>query len=174
MLITKEYCKQLEQLHTENVKFGGAPVPHENTDFLIEICNRLNTWDVLDYGCGKGLLAKSLPFPIKEYDPAILGKTQPPEPADFVWCGDVLEHIEPECLDAVLQDLARVIKWRGYLLIHIGPAHKFLPDGRNAHLIQKSPTWWLRKLLDYFTIERFSTHNTSCQIAVHKLIKEVL
>jgi hypothetical protein len=36
-----------------------------------EAVAELKTTSILDYGCGKGYLAKALPFPIWEYDPAI-------------------------------------------------------------------------------------------------------
>jgi hypothetical protein len=41
----------------------------------------------------------------------------------------------------------------------MGPAGKVLEDGRNAHLIQESSSWWLRKLVKYFDIIRLMEHN---------------
>ena len=67
-------------------------------------------------------------------------------------CIDVLEHVEPHLLDNVLTDLRRVTKNVGFFTVHTGPAVKTLSDGRNAHLIQQSATWWLTKLSDYFQI----------------------
>ena len=40
----------------------------------------------------------------------------------------------------------------------MGPAAKVLSDGRNAHLIQKPSSWWLKKLTDYFEILHLQTH----------------
>lgn len=114
---------------------------------------------VLDYGCGKGTLAKTLPFPIWEYDPAIKNKDWPPRPSELVVCADVLEHIEPECLDAVLDDLASLTLDVAYFVIHTKPAGKDLPDGRNAHLIQEGKDWWERKLFGRFTGLTLETHN---------------
>lgn len=67
-------------------------------------------------------------------------------------CTDVLEHIEPECILSVLQDLKRVVKNIGYFTIHTGPARKTLPDGRNTHLIQQKRQWWKNRLKLYFTV----------------------
>jgi len=43
-----------------------------------------------------------------------------PSPASFVACIDVLEHIEPELLDNVLDDLRRVTAQIGVFTVHTG------------------------------------------------------
>jgi len=40
--------------------------------------------------------------------------------------------------------------------VHIGPAVKVLSDGRNAHLIQQPPAWWLPRILERFELVRFN------------------
>jgi hypothetical protein len=97
-------------------------------------------------------LAKAIPFPIWEYDPAIPTKATPPRAADLVVCTDVLEHIEPECLEAVLIDLHRVVLKIGYFIINTGPARKTYADGRNTHLLQEGRAWWEKRLSKYFKI----------------------
>jgi hypothetical protein len=94
-----------------------------------------------------------LDFPIWEYDPAIPEKAESPRPADLVVCTDVLEHIEPDHLKAVLKDLKRCVKRMGYFVINTGPARKTLPDGRNTHLIQQDREWWRNTLGRYFTVK---------------------
>ena len=102
---------------------------------------------VLDYGCGKGGLGLALSHLLMTgYDPAVAGHEGTPEPADLVICTDVLEHIEPECLEEVLDDLRRCALKGVFLTIATRPAKKFLADGRNAHLIQEPMTWWLPKI----------------------------
>lgn len=149
-LISDEYRKLNEDLHRTNVAYGVGAARH--APIVLKLAQRLKTTSILDYGCGKGYLAKSLPFPIWEYDPAIPGKTDSPRPADIVVCTDVLEHIEPDHLDPVLMDLRRCMRKIGYLVIHTGPSTKKLGDGRNAHLIQEKLDWWTHRLRNYFEI----------------------
>jgi hypothetical protein len=63
-----------------------------------------------------------------------------------------LEHVEPDKLLYVLDDLRRVTRKVGYFVIHTGPSSKNLADGRNAHLIQKDAQWWKAKLKKFFTV----------------------
>jgi hypothetical protein len=149
-LITEDYRAQNRTLHDTHTGYGsgGAKYAQLVTDF-----KRLNACEtVLDYGCGKGTLAAQVAFPVAEYDPAIPGKDAKPEPADLVVCTDVLEHIEPECVDAVLDDLERVTAKIGFFAIHLGPALKTLPDGRNTHICDQPPAWWLEKIAQRFEI----------------------
>ena len=91
----------------------------------------------------------------QHYDPAIPEWSAPPAPSDFVVCIDVLEHVEPEFIDNVLDDLARLTLKIGFFTVTTVPAKKTLPDGRNAHLIQMPPGWWLPKFLDRFELVKF-------------------
>lgn len=149
-LISSEYRGLNNRLHTENLAYGVGGGKHAPR--ILKLVEQLKTHSVLDYGCGKGYLAKELSFPIWEYDPAIPGKDETPRPADIVACTDVLEHIEPERLDYVLYDLQRCVKKVGYFTIHTGPSGKTLADGRNSHLIQENWDWWKARLLEYFDI----------------------
>lgn len=149
-LISEQYRKLNTLLHQTNIAYGVGGARHAPT--VKRLCESLNTTSVLDYGCGKGYLAKELAFPIWEYDPAIPGKDASPRPADIVLCTDVLEHIEPDCLHAVLADLRRCMKKVGYFVIHTGPAHKTLADGSNTHKIQEGEEWWRKRLSQIFEI----------------------
>jgi hypothetical protein len=82
--------------------------------------------------------------------------SKPPQPCRFVACIDVLEHIEPDLIDNVLDDLKRVTAGVGFFSVGTGPARKVLADGRNAHLIQKPAAWWLPKFMDRFELARFN------------------
>lgn len=102
---------------------------------------------VLDYGCGQGTLRTALKAQgfapdVMEYDPAIKGKDGLPKPAELVACTDVLEHVEPEKLPAVLAHLRRLTLKAAFLLIATRKANKTLPDRRNAHLIVRPADWW--------------------------------
>lgn len=148
MRISKDYKKLNEQLHADNKHYGESGGRWAST--VLELAYHYNTRDILDYGAGKGKLGDNLPFQIQEYDPCIGDLVAEPKPADIVVCTDVLEHIEPECLDNVLYDLWRLTKKTAFLTISCSPAKKELPDGRNAHLIQEPVQWWLVKLEPYF------------------------
>jgi hypothetical protein len=154
-VISAEYRDLNARLHRDNLAYGVGGGKHADT--VLKLVKTLTKADappvsVLDYGCGKGYLGKALPFPIFEYDPAVQGKQDTPRPADLVICSDVLEHIEPEHLNAVLADLRRCTKQIGYFTIHTGPAQKTLADGRNAHLIQRDKAWWRDKLSTVFVV----------------------
>lgn len=149
-LISAEYCSLNSRLHRDNLAYGVGGGRHSAV--VRKLAEDLKSTSVLDYGCGKGYLAKELPFPIWEYDPAIPGKQESPRPADLVVCTDVLEHIEPDKILYVLADLKRCVKRLGYFVIHTGPSGKVLADGRNSHLIQKNAKWWHRKLSKFFLL----------------------
>ena len=152
------------QLHRENIAYGVGGGKHAST--VLKIVEKGGIKSVLDYGCGKGYLAKQIPFPIWEYDPCIPGKDESPRPADLVVCTDVLEHIEPDCLGAVLSDLKRVTKTVGYFTIHTGPAVKTLPDGRNTHLIQQPKAWWAKTLKKFFTVGQIMESGPELHVVV--------
>lgn len=138
-------------MHEQNPHYGVSGERHKS--LVKQLAIQIGSTDILDYGCGKETLRKSLHrFSVTGYDPAIPGLDKTPEPHDIVYCGDVLEHIEPECLDAVLDDINRVMKQAGILIVNSDPACKFLEDGRNAHLIQKPMHWWAEQLNKRFRI----------------------
>lgn len=149
-LISSEYRGLNERLHRDNLAYGVGGERHAPT--VLKLCKTLKTKNVLDYGCGKGRLSRAIPWAIDQYDPAVPGKTEAPKPADIVICTDVLEHIEPDRLTYVLEDLRRCTLMVAYLTIHIGPALKKLADGRNAHLIQQGQQWWTTQLSKFFQI----------------------
>lgn len=149
-LISAQYRALNAQLHHDNLAYGVGGGKH--APVVIQIAEKMPTRSILDYGCGKGYLAKAIPFPIWEYDPAIPGKDASPRPADLVVCTDVLEHIEPELIGFVLGDMQRCVRKVGYFVIHTGPSSKQLSDGRNAHLIQRPVAWWTDLLGKFFTI----------------------
>lgn len=136
-----------QRLH-ENPNYGVASV--EYAPLVAQILESTDSAEMLDYGAGKGRLGLALrehvkrPLTVYHYDPAIPQWSMSPAPCEFVACIDVLEHIEPHLLDPVLDDLRRVVARVGVFTVHCYPAIKVLPDGRNAHLIQQPPSWWLK------------------------------
>jgi len=152
-LISDEYRNLNKKLHASKNEYGSFG--NKYIEYVLKIMqDNSHIKTVLDYGCGKGELAKSLPFKIFEYDPCVEGKDKDPEPADLVICTDVLEHVERDYLEAVIGDIARCTKTVAFIVINLCPAKKFLEDGRNAHIIQESKEWWADQLLKYFDIKQ--------------------
>lgn len=123
--------------------------------------------EILDYGCGKALLSQAISRPrVINYDPAIGRWAGEPDPADLVVCIDVLEHVEPDCLGAVLRDLRRVTKKVGFFTVATKPARKTLADGRNAHLIVEDYKWWLPQLWETFHVKQYVDQGFSFLVVV--------
>lgn len=160
------------KLH-ENRGYGQASIVM--APFVAEVIRRDRIEEMLDYGAGKGRLGEELewlvawPMRIHRYDPAVPEWSAAPEPAAFVACIDVLEHIEPHLLPNVLDDLRRVTASKGLFTVATGPAMKMLPDGRNAHLIQQPANWWLPHFLTRFELLQFARAPYGFRIEVQKL-----
>jgi hypothetical protein len=170
-LISEEYRQMQRQLH-ENPNYGVASVQY--APLVADILQATGATELLDYGAGKGRLGLTLrehlkrPLTIHHYDPAIPDWSAPPAPCGFVACIDVLEHIEPHLIDNVLDDLKRVTAGVGVFTVHTYAAVKFLPDGRNAHLIQQPPSWWLPRFLERFDLATFNRMPQGFWVAVER------
>ncbi len=166
MKITPEYLEQNRKLHDAG-SYGLSGQRWAKT--VLNVCEATGSRDILDYGCGQRTLEGTLGFAIRNYDPCIPGLDAPPAPADVVVCTDVLEHIEPNCLDEVLDDLKRVTRKVGFFVIANRPAKKTLPDGRNAHLIQEGVQWWLPKLQARFRVSQVKEMSGEFAVVVRPL-----
>ena len=163
-VISAEYRALNRQMHESHLAYGVGGARHAAT--VTKMAEAMKAQSILDYGCGKGLLAQTLPIPIWEYDPAIPGKEASPRPADLVVCTDVLEHVEPDKLGPVLADLRRCVRQVGFFTIHTGPAGKTLPDGRNTHLIQHGLEWWEKRLKAHFTVGKILKNGAELYVVV--------
>lgn len=156
-MISDDYRKQLEQLHTERKDFGTTSPMYAG--FIRNIIKQYEPEGLLDYGAGKQALREALG--IKDgyfaYDPAIPEISATPDPQDLVVCTDVLEHVEIGMVPKVVKDLARCVKKVGFFVIHTSKAMHHLPDGRNAHLVQQKASWWLHYLIQHFEIIALET-----------------
>lgn len=102
--------------------------------------------EILDYGCGKRALENEM---TQRYV-VLQGVTwrgynlddPDPEAAELVTCTDVMEHVEPECVAAVMDHIQSLVKRNVFFAIDTQPAVKNLPDGRNAHICLRSRTYW--------------------------------
>jgi hypothetical protein len=152
--ISEEYRAEQQKLHM-NPRYGVASLAFAPVVKALLRLGRCTS--ICDYGAGKCNLKRALgikaggPVRYHPYDPAFPAYG-PAREADLVTCIDVLEHIELSALDAVLEELSKITRRLAFLTVHTGPAKKMLSDGRNAHLIQESPGWWLARLGPYLDI----------------------
>lgn len=154
-LISEKYAAEQRRLHSTG-HYGVASV--EYAGLVTQIIDKMQVEHLLDYGCGSLLnlykhIKPQKPLKYQAYDPGTAEYSEPPVPAEMVCCIDVLEHIEPEYLDNVLDDLEKLTEVILFCTIHTGPAVKVLSDGRNAHLTQEPMQWWLPKLWSRFDIQ---------------------
>ncbi len=153
MLISTKYIEKNREKHDNSTEYGISGQRY--VQLVMVLAQKYDTVDVLDYGCGKGTLGRNLPFQIQEYDPAILKHSQPPEPADLVVCTDVMEHVEPQCVSAVLDDIKRLTKKCAVFTIGLAESQKHFSDGENLHICLKPYDWWLKELMERFTLMSF-------------------
>lgn len=164
--ITQAYARENARLHSVDPMFGAEGylwAYHVAGIALIEDCR-----SILDYGCGKGSLKKELArtrLHIEEYDPGIPGKDAAPLSHDLVVALDVLEHIEPDYLDAVMKDLAILSRKVLFVVISTKLSKRIMADGRDTHLSLHDDQWWSRKFIGSgFKIRR--TWNTGLRLWV--------
>ena len=179
-LISDEYREQQKRLH-DGLVIGGQPTIYGGAaklyaPLVAQMIDKLEPSHILDYGCGRHLvlpqalkdLGVRRPFKYQAYDPAVERFAGAPIPAEMVVCIDVLEHIEEDCIDDVLDHLESLTEAVGLFTIDTGPAMKSLPDGRNAHILQRPPEWWLPRLMCRFDLQTFQmTHAHKFYVVVH-------
>jgi hypothetical protein len=167
MLITDEYKSMQAELH-KNPDYGVSSTLYAPVVDMVIAQYQIK--ELLDYGAGKCRLKDSLEQPViyTPYEPSNPLWDATPEPCELVACIDVLEHIEPELLDNVLDDLKRLVLSYGIFTIHTGAAQKILPDGRNAHLTQENWDWWEKKLSNRFDIVKHIQINHGIVVLVKR------
>lgn len=148
MKYTREYKALQEQFHQQRPDYGCSG--HKYADPILKLARSMKTESILDYGAGKCTLAKSIPFPITNYDPFVPALSTEPAPHDVVVCTDVMEHVEEECVRDVLLHIRNLTNKVVFFQIATRPAQKTLPDGRNAHITLHSAAWWMLELCHFF------------------------
>lgn len=152
--ISNEYKALNKELHRTQNNFGsgGWKRAKKVWEEFIQPNGAIKLSDeVLDYGCGKGTFAKEIwytyKFWIDNYDPCVQEYSDRPENNSYaaITCLDVLEHVEPELLTEVLNDLKSIgiSNCLYYFNVALVPSNKILADGRNAHLIVRPADWWV-------------------------------
>jgi 2-polyprenyl-3-methyl-5-hydroxy-6-metoxy-1,4-benzoquinol methylase len=146
MLISDQYRKLNSELHLSQAGYGSNGWQWIGP--ILKLMQRTKSKTVLDYGAGKGSLQEWMTAPVTCYDPVTF--PDEPLPQDFVACLDVMEHIEPDCLDDVLRHISGKTLKAGLFVISIREAKKLLADGRNAHLIVQDKEFWVPRLRTFF------------------------
>lgn len=175
MFITEQYRAEQAALHAKG-NYGTAALQYGKV--VAGLLSSTGARSILDYGCGSKrslLQALSLPPDVvyEGYDPAIPDYSGTPMPAELVCCIDVLEHIEPNLLDNVLDHLAELCDPYGFFTVHSGPAVKVLSDGRNAHLTQQGPDWWMPRFKQRFDVIDTQPIASGFVVVVRSLQSEV-
>lgn len=144
-LVSPEYLAQLRELHARGVAFGTNAARF--AERVRELTRDWKCNSVLDYGCGQGQLVDALrgyiPL-VAGYDPAVQRfAIMPCSSVDLVVCTDMLEHVEPEHIVGVLDDIECLARKAVFIKLATVDARKTLADGRNAHLIVRPASWWM-------------------------------
>lgn len=166
VMASSEYKKLLEMEHE---KSGWGVMAANMIDTIRAVIDKYNPETILDYGAGQGGFKRALNDPtkdVREYDIGIPELSARPEPAEFVVCIDVLEHVELNYVENVLKDLARVTQKAGYFNVSTAPAQRKLSDGRNAHVTVRPSHWWTERLSRHFHIVAKSKDEVSVNYEV--------
>ncbi len=167
--ITPAYAAEQARLHATDPMFGAEGYLWAYLVAGIATLERCRS--ILDYGCGKGTLARELAGfrLVEQYDPGIPERSGNPLSCDLAVALDVLEHIEPDCLDAVIDDLARLSRRYLFVVISTKLSKRLMADGRDTHLSLHDDAWWAAKFTERgFTIKR--TWNTGLRLWVALLV----
>lgn len=166
--ITPEYRDLQKQMFATSERYAKSGHAHASRVFMAgaQLLRKYGKCDILDYGCGRESLRTGMEgaFPtipgmkLIGYDPNVDEFSADPAPAELVYCGDVMEHVEPQCVDAVLRRIAGLSKHLAMFVISTRKAFKNLPDGRNAHICHHDKDWWMSFLGKYFVVVE-SAHN---------------
>ena len=151
--VIKKY-KDIElykKLHIQNSNYGDT-----GPKYLERIVTHIQKYkpdSILDFGCGKGGLAKELlkfGLNVDQYDPAIAGKENIPQKHyAMIITTDVLEHLYEDEIQTICNDFLSLSPSTMFHAICTRPASNLLPDGSNAHKTVKPIEWWEDKLKNY-------------------------
>jgi hypothetical protein len=130
--------------------------PHKFAEQIKKIVEHFNAKNCLDYGSGgsdlnKTKLANGEKFidyvglkKIKSFEPARNKKKK--DKCDIVLCFDVLEHVFINDVPWVINDLFKYAAKCIVINVACYNAAALLPNGENAHITVRPPSWWLGQI----------------------------
>lgn len=162
--IFNKYKDQYKLMHGKRL-FSGNSLKEDYIPLIKTLVNKTNSKTALDFGCGKARMYKgdspiNVAFGIasenmKFYDIGVEEyETLPEGEFDGIICTDVLEHVPEILLDDTLGTIFNKSKKFVFFTISCGLAAKTLPNGENAHVTVKDPSWWNQKLKPYYTSDK--------------------
>jgi hypothetical protein len=117
---------------------------------LARVAVQIGAKTIFDYGCGKGNLVQALSelLPghiVTGWDPAFDGEEMLLL-SELVVCTHVLEHVEPDLLKNVLEQIRDLSQKAVFFALKAGPSDKKLADGRDSNLIIAPINWWYERI----------------------------
>ena len=153
-IMAKEGYNRSDGSFVKNVYSDAEPLKF--SDQLEKIIGHFNAKTALDYGSGGSDLNKTkLSNGEKFIDYIGLNKIHSFEPArskrrkrksDIVLCFDVLEHIFINDVPWVINDLFKYANKCIVINVACYNAAALLPNGENAHITVRPPSWWLGQI----------------------------
>lgn len=158
MITNKNYVEQYKLLNDKNKFYYESNLSIFNMINEISLfIDYLKPKNILDYGCGNGILLKLLKhkYPkinIDGYDPAIKEfSVIPNNHYDMIINTDVLEHIPKNDICDVLNHI-KSLSNNVFFCLHHGKAWTILPNGENAHITIEPKEWYHNLMRNYFDI----------------------
>lgn len=158
MITNKNYVEQYKLLNDKNKLYYESNLSIFNMVNEISLfIDYLKPKNILDYGCGNGVLLKLLRHKYPEinidgYDPAIKEfSVIPQNHYDMIINTDVLEHIPKSDIGDVVNHI-KSLSNNVFFCLHHGKAWTILPNGENAHTTIEPKEWYHNLMKKYFDI----------------------
>ena len=169
--------KKYDRIYGENLRYENTGELYGSICHAMKVINHIDNLKfdtVLDIGCGRGQFEKALIERGKnvsacDISGVVIEKLRESIPSanfncasmddlpyddssfDLVTSFEVLEHIPEDLLDKSLLELSRVAK--GDVVASVA-WHEDLKWGMHLHVIIKQKGWWVKKLSEFFDIEK--------------------
>ena len=144
-------------------------------DLFVNVAKPRMEDTVLDLGCGTGRGGKKVKklsgcnVIYVDFADNCLDEGEPihadlsdtiPVMGDFAFCCDVMEHIPPEQVDKVLENVCKSAP-KAFFQICLEPDAMGVLIGQQLHLTVQPALWWMEKLMKYGRILFFQDHGGS-------------